>query len=316
MQWLRKPPASGRGRRKRPPHVVDKPLAQGWGRRCHLPADFFTASNGRVARSATRSLASKLKHTLPIALIFCLLGCSAPRIARVVDPDAASCVPADTIVLAGVDLNGLRAAPIYSKLPPAAVALAGSFSTASSALLAYNGKELLVIARGHFAQAPPGATLASPDLAVFGSPELVAASLAQHRSHATGAPALVALGESIAAGRQIWVVAQGGAPFALTGNAANLNQILRNSETITIAANLGAGLALAVTAIGRSASAARSIEETLRADITLAAAAEARHPDFARLLHSIQIDRDDWTVRITLSADADAAAKLIAALAP
>jgi len=265
---------------------------------------------------ATRSLAGKLKHAPPIALICFLSGCSAHRIAHVVDPDAASCVPADTIVLAGVDLNGLRAAPIYSKLPSAVVALAGSLGTASSALLAYNGKELLVIAHGHFAQAPPGATLAAPDLAVFGSTELVAASLAQHRSHATGAPALVALGESIAAGRQIWIAAQGGAPLALTGNATNLNQILRNSESITIAANVGAGLALSVTAIGRNAAAARNIEETLRGDITLAAAAEARHPDFAKLLRSIQIDRADRTVRIMLSADADAAAKLITALSP
>jgi hypothetical protein len=173
-----------------------------------------------------------------------------------------------------------------------------------------------VIARGHFAQAPAGATLAADNLAVFGSPQLVAVALAQHRSHSAGAPALVALAESIAAGRQVWIVAQGGAPLPLTGNAANLNHIIRNAESVTIAANIGASLALTVAALGRTDGSARNIEETLRADITLAAAAESRRPDLAKLLRSIQIDRNDRSVRITFSADADAAAKLIAALAP
>ncbi len=245
-----------------------------------------------------------------------MLGCHAPQAAHAVDPDAASCIPAGTIVLAGVDLNGLRAAPIYSKLPAAAVALAGSFNTASSALLAYNGKDLLAIARGRFAQTPPGATLAAPGLAVFGSPQLVAAALAQRRSHATGAPALVALAESIAAGRQIWIVVQGGTPLPLTGNAANLNHVMRNAESVTIAANVGSGLALAVVAMGRTDESARDIEETLRAEITLGAAAEKRWPDLATVLRSIQVDRNGRTVRIALSADADAAAKLITAIAP
>lgn len=257
----------------------------------------------------------KLKHVSPIVLILSLCGCGGSQLARRLDHDAAWCIPAGTIMLAGIDLDRLRAAPIYSKLPAAAVAFAGSFNAASSALVAYNGKEVLVIARGRFAQAPPGATLAAPDLAVFGSPELTAAALAQYRSHASGAPVLVALGESIAAGRQIWIAAQGGVPLPLTGNAANVNHILRNAESVTIGVNVGAGLALVITAIGRSEDSARNIEESLRADITLAAAAETRQPDFATLLRSIQIDREGRSVRITLSADADAAAKLIAALA-
>jgi hypothetical protein len=70
-----------------------------------------------------------------------------------------------------------------------------------------------------------------------------------------------------------------------------------------------------VTAIGLTTDAARNIEETVCADITLAAAAEARQADLAKLLRSIQVDREDRSVRITLSADQDAAAKLLAALA-
>jgi hypothetical protein len=214
-------------------------------------------------------------------------------------------------VLAGVDLDRLRASPLYSKLPLAAIAIIGSLNSASSALLAYDGKELLVIARGRFAEPPPGATLAAPTLAVFGSPQQVAAAIAQHRTGATGAPVLAALAKPIAAGHPIWVAAQGGIPLPLTGNAANLNRLLLNAESITATANVDSRLALAITALGRTADSARAIEETLRADITLAAAAETRQPGIAKMLQSIQIDRDERTVRITLSADLDAAAKLL-----
>jgi hypothetical protein len=215
-------------------------------------------------------------------------------------------------VLAGVNLDRLRATPLYSKLPPAAAAMASAFTGASSALLAYNGKDVLAIARGSFATAPAGATLAAPNLALFGTPQLVAAAMAQRRSRTAGAPALLARAESIASGHQIWIVIQGGVVYPLGGNAANLNQLLHNAESATVTATFSSGLALEVTAIGRTADAARNIEETVRADITLAAAAEARHPDLANLLRSIRIDRQDRNVRISLSADQDAAAKLIA----
>jgi hypothetical protein len=275
-----------------------------------------TPSRSRL-RSEPRASASGVLGGLlvSVALVCCLLACRSSPVAHAVDTEAASCVPAGTIVLAGVDLERLRAAPIYAKLPPAAVALAGSLSAASSVLLAYDGKDLLAIARGDFASAPPGAVLAAPNLALFGPPELAAAAMAQHRSHASGSPALVVRAESIAAGKQIWIVMQGGSPLPLSGNAENLNHLIRNTDSIAITATIDSGLALAITAIGRSASAARGIEETVRAEITLAAAA-VRQPDLAKLLRSIQIDRDDRAVRITVSADADAAAKLIAALAP
>jgi hypothetical protein len=265
----------------------------------------------RSARVSQRS------YRLPtaIALVCSLPGCRPSTVAHAIDPEAASCIPADTLALAGVNLDRLRAAPLYSKWPAAAAAMAAAFAGASSALLAYNGKDLLAIARGRFAEAPAGATLAAPNLALFGAPQLVAAAMAQRRSRTAGAPALLARAESIAAGRQVWIVIQGGVPLPLSGNAANLNRLLHNAESATMTANFDSGLALEVTAIGRTTDAARDIEETVRADITLAAAAEARQPDMAKLLRSIGIDREDRSVRITLSADQDAAAKMIASLA-
>jgi len=250
-----------------------------------------------------------------VALVCIMAGCRMSRVAHAVDPEAASCIPADTVVLAGVNLDRLRAAPIYAKLPAAVAAIAGAFTGASSALLAYNGKDLLVIARGSFAKAPAGATLAAPNLALFGAPQLVAASMAQRRSRTGGAPALLARAESIATGRQIWIVIQGGVAFPLNGNAANLNRLLHHAESATVTASFDSGLALEVTALGRTDDDARNIEESVRADVTLAAAAESRQPDLAKLLRSVKIDRDDRSVRITVSADEDAATKMIAALA-
>jgi hypothetical protein len=258
-----------------------------------------------------RSLAGSVLWALPIlALVCCLAGChSSPP--KALDADAASCIPAGTLVLAGVDLDRLRPTPLYSRLPAAALAIIGSLNSASSALLAYNGKELLVVAQGRFTQPPPGATLAGPNLAVFGSPDSVTAAMAQHRTGVSGAPTLAALAEPIAAGHQIWIVVQGGTPLPLTGNAENLNHVIRNADSVTLTAHVDSGLGLTVTALGRTATTAQTIEESLRAEITLAAAAESHQPDLAKLLQSIQIDRDSRTVRITLSTDAAAAAKLL-----
>jgi hypothetical protein len=241
------------------------------------------------------------RYWITLALVCSMLGCRKSPASHAVDAEAAAFLPADTIVLAGVDLDRLRTAPLYSKLPPAAAIVLGSIKAASSALLAYNGKDLTVIARGHFPQTPPGATLVAPNLVIFGSPV---------RSGANGATTLIALAEPIVTGRQIWMVVQGGAPLPLTGNAENLNHLIQNSESITMTANIDSGLDLAILALGRTDNSARTIEESFRAEVTLAAAAESRRPDLARLLKSIQIDRAGRTVRITLSTDAAAAVKL------
>jgi hypothetical protein len=138
--------------------------------------------------------------------------------------------------------------------------------------------------------------------------------MAQRRAQTAGAPALLARAESIAAGRQIWIVIQGGVALPLSGNAANLNRLLHNAESATVTANFDSGLALEVTAIGRTTDAARDIEETVRGHHAGCGSRSAA-ADLAKLLRSIRIEREDRSVRIALSADQDAAAKMIASLA-
>jgi hypothetical protein len=228
-----------------------------------------------------------------------------------VDRDMAASIPADTLILGGVNLDELRASPLYPKLPPAARALAEPLRNARYLLLASTGKDIVAIARGRFREAPAGATLVAPGLAVTGSPDSVQAAIAQHKTGRNGAPDLLARAASFADGKQIWMVARGGVPLPVAGNAENLNRLLSNTEYAGIAVRLGSGIEIEATAIGRTAEAAREFEENLRAILSLTAAASARQPDVVALIRSVQIRREDRTVRASLSGGPDAADRLL-----
>jgi hypothetical protein len=238
-------------------------------------------------------------------------GCrKAPEARRAIDIRLAACIPPDAALVAGVDLDALRASPLYPKIPPAAKAFAAQLGGVSSTLVAYNGKELLVAVHGNFKAPPAGAASLAPDLALIGSPEQMAAATAQYKSGRTGAPALLAQAESLAAGAQLWIVARGDARLPLAGNAANLARILRKAEFVTLTARTSAGLVLELRAIAPDSNAASAIEETLRADLTLAAAAEAKRADVAAALRAARVTRTDREVRVTLAVNDDVAGRL------
>src|ERR1035437_3881798 len=109
--------------------------------------------------------------TAAAALIALWVSCRTAGPRQAVDAALTACVPPDTLALAGVNLEQLRASAIYQKLPPGAAAFLGPLRNASYLLLAYNGKGVLAIARGAFREAPPGAVLLAKDLAVSGSPK-------------------------------------------------------------------------------------------------------------------------------------------------
>jgi len=222
-----------------------------------------------------------------------------------------SCIPPGTVVLGAIDLDRLRAAPLYPKLPPAALALAESYRGAHHLLAAWNGTDLLIAAQGAFREAPPGATLAAPNLALSGSAVAVRAAIAQHRTGKTGAAGLLAYAAKTAGGAQVWVVVQGGVALPFTGNARNINRLLRNLEYAALAVNLASTVNLSITARGRTEPAAREFEENLRGFLSLASAAEDRKPAIAALLDSVWIRRDGATANASLSVPADAIEKLI-----
>ena len=147
--------------------------------------------------------------------------------------DVALCVPSDTVVLAGLNLSEIRSSPLYGKLAGFTQAVE-SFREATHLLLAFNGKDLLMIAQGPFRAAPAGWTLVEPSLAVSGSDAAVRVAVEQHKHGAGALSRPLSDARSIAGGKPIWIAAPGGVALPLTGNARNLNRLLRDSEFAAI----------------------------------------------------------------------------------
>jgi hypothetical protein len=263
---------------------------------------------------------NRVFHRRVIIAVFLLIAfsasCRRTATSTAIDPALSSCVPPGTTLLAGADLTALRASPLYQRLSPTARAIFEPFRDADYLLLASNGRELLAIARGRFRQAPAGAALLNSHLALAGSPALVTAATAQHKTDNTGAPELVANAESIAASKQIWLVVPGDTVLPLSGNLANVNRLMRDMEFAALYFKLDPQVDLALTARGRTPASAQRFEETLRATISLAAAADAREKDIAALLHAIRIERNDRDVHATLAAGMDDANRLLGLVAP
>jgi hypothetical protein len=251
-----------------------------------------------------------------ICAAFALAACRTATAPAPLDPGLASCVPSDAIALAALDLDRLRASPLYPDLPPAVHALAEPFRDSSRLLLVYNGRDLLSAARGNFREPSSGATLVARGLAVAGPPDAVLAATAQHRSGHTGAPDLLSQAGSLApAGSALWIAARGTTSLPASGDLANVNRLLHLTEYAALAVRLDSGLALDAAGLCRTPEEARKLEEAVRGLLSLAAAM-TRQPDLAALIRSVQLRREDRTVRATLSASPQAAPALIRRLSP
>lgn len=218
-----------------------------------------------------------------------------------IDPVLASCLPADCTVAAGVDCDRVRASPLYAKLPAAATALLTPYRGASRILAASTGKDYLIVARGRFSSAPPGATLLAPGLAAAGSPEWLRAAEAQHRKGARGFPALLRMAEPVAKTAEIWIAAMGNASLPLSGNAENITRLLHSTQYATLGARLGDAIQLEVDGVCATPATAQHLEESLRAMITLGEAVSSRQPPVVRMLQSIDLRHEDRTMRGILS---------------
>ena len=245
-----------------------------------------------------------------VALAAAAVACRVGGPMAVVDPGMASCVGPDTLALAGLDVAAVRSSALFRKLPLAAAFLE-PFHEATHLLLAFDGKELLTITKGPFRAAPVGGTLVEPGLALFGSDGAVRAAVERHKRGAGGPSRLLSGAGSVAAGKSIWLVALGGVALPLTGNGANLNRLLRDSEFGALTASLGSRIQIEGTVIGRTPEAARGVEETLRAVLAMMAMAEKRGSESAALLNAVEIHREDRSVHAAVWATPDGLAKLL-----
>jgi hypothetical protein len=243
---------------------------------------------------------SRFQYGIAVLLALGAAGCNHRAPARGVDPALAACIPSDALAAAGLDLDRLRAWPSYGKLPPGVAALLQPIEQASSALAAYNGKDVLLVARGGFRQAPQGMTLLGDGVAATGSPETVRAAAAQRRSGRPGAVWLLDRAAAVAEASPAWAVARGGVVLPFTGAAANLTQLLRLTDYAAVGIRLDDAVRLDAVAEGRDEPSALRFEENLRSMFTLAAAAGSRGNPLAECLRSAQVNRTGLTVRVGL----------------
>jgi len=229
----------------------------------------------------------------------------------VVDAGAAACITGDTVALAGIDLDRLRASPFVNGMGGSARDLLAQYNKASKLLVAWNTRDLLIVARGTFTAPPAGTRTVEPGLAVTGAPGRILFVLAQHQSGRTGAPGLIAYGSEIGARSAIWLAVRGGKPLPLSGNVANLNHLLEDADVAGAALDLGDAATLRFGARGRTEESAAQLEERLRGFLTLAGEAEVHRPELARLFGAARIERSGREVTATLSASPDVVAKLL-----
>jgi len=244
-----------------------------------------------------------IRSRLPVVATLAILAACRPSApVASIDPALSERLPASAIAISGIDLDRLRASPLFARLPPVAQAFLAPFTQAHRVLIAYTGAELLTIARGTV----PGATQIAPDLALSGAPDLIAAVT---RPHAT--PAILAPATAVAAQSPVWFAVRGGIALPLEGNFANLNNLLRPAEFITLAVQPGDPAAIELLAQSPTPQTALAFEQSFRAIASLAIATGSRRPDTVALLQSIHIVRENRVVRVSISAALDPLASLL-----
>ena len=224
-------------------------------------------------------------------------------------------MPPGTVAIAGIRLDAVRASPVFTRLLgrlPGSDALAG----AASILLAFDGRDLLLSARGNFSNPPAGFTAVAPGVVIAGPDAWVRAAVAQHRTRQSGAPALLAQVEPLAAAYPVWAAVQGGRTFPLAGNAANLNRLLRGTDHATLAARFANGLELIAAAVCPTDAGAAELEQSLRAMLTLAQAGSRANAEREFPFDAVRLSRREQTVTVSLALPDPAAARLLDSLLP
>ena len=255
-------------------------------------------------------LRTRLGGAAGVAVVALAVSCRPAAPPPIVDPALADCISSDALVVAGVNLDLVRASPLYGRLGPGAAALLEPLREAGYALVAYNGKDVLVVARGAFRAAPPGAVLLAKNLAVSGSPAAVRAAAAQRKTGATGAQWLLDRGAEAQRFGQVWAVTRGGGALSLPGNAANFSRLLSLTEYATFAARFADSIELQAAGVAHDAAGAQRLEESLRGFVSLALLAAARNAALAAPLRALQVSREGSTAYVSLSASPEEAAAL------
>ncbi|MGP8245926.1 MAG: hypothetical protein ACLQVN_15575 [Bryobacteraceae bacterium] len=239
-----------------------------------------------------------------LAALLALAGCG-HRAA--LDADLEAAIPADAAIVAGANLDQLRGTPLWRAAPPP---LVESLGQGSRVLAASARNEWLVLERGNLSRTPAGGRWLAPGVAAAGSGRLVAEAAGRWRSARAAGP-LIEFAAAHAAGSALWIAARGGVDLPLSGNYANLNRLLSDVEYACLSVRVGGGCRLQLTAESRGEAAAQRFEQTLRAMLSLAAMAEARHPQLAGAWNGAVVRREGRKIDAELSGSMETVANLL-----
>lgn len=206
-------------------------------------------------------LISESRLVFPAAVLALLAACTHPPQSTLAL--LAAKLPSNAVVLAGADLDHLRATPLLSRLPDA-------FRNGSYVLAAYTGNDLVT------------ATRTASDVELSGTA-------------GTGAPADLLQRVPDA---PVWLVARGSATLPLTGNLANLNRLLSQTQyTVLSALPTADHVEFRAEGICAAESSANHLEENIRAIASL-----TRFP--------LEVVRDGAVVRVRAVLSPDAFGRL------
>lgn len=272
-----------------------------------------------------------------ILLPFCLLttGCGwAQTGASRVDPVLATLVPSDTIMLAGIRMDVVRTTPLYQKMVSqqrlqelndfAAKTNFDPRKDVSDMLIASNGSEVVVLARGTFKIVnPPGTRKSSyknwtlygkadgayavldQTTAVAGTEAAVRKAIDQKQSGKPGVPWLVDHARAITLPGQIWAVTNGWGTLPemipVDGNLANLRRFLRAIESSTTVADLRSGLVAAINGNCKTEQDARTLSDAARGMVGLGRlSVPEKQPELLRVFDGIKVDQKQKAIQVNI----------------
>ncbi|MSV27846.1 MAG: hypothetical protein EXQ52_03760 [Bryobacterales bacterium] len=263
-------------------------------------------------------------------------GCTRPAAEKLaVDPTLARLVPADTVLLAGVRVQELRATPLFRKLESRGGVRQMADSLAKSGfdvsrdvsvlVAASNGSATVVLAKGRFKIAGMEAlnkseyrgrtiygngdssfTVLDETTAAAGSVAAVRAAIDRAAAGSGSGNALLTAAEGLPITSQIWAVGADLGALAdryvpRDGNIANARRLLKSTKSVTLSADLRAGVKATITAACGNDQDAKLLNDTLRGILGLGrlSVPEDRR-ELLRVYDGVKVERQELTIRVEI----------------
>jgi len=269
------------------------------------------------------------------AVVVCLAlaGCQAKKSASLhIDASLEPLVPADTVAVAGADVDAIRGTPVYQRL---VTRFAGEqmerVKAASKVLFCWDGKQGLLLSRGKFAKAdveigPPfeykgyrlfgdehGGAFFLNDSTVVAGPTGALRSMIDSKGGRGLPPALADLLRTLPASDQIYAALIGGlGGMSLPENAL---EALRSADRGVIGIDLGDGINAIARIDSKNERDAKFIHDMLRGMIGFARLrAPENQPELLKLYDAIEVTQQQTQTEVKAEIPAGQVDRLLSLL--